>query len=198
MFMFDIETLGVESTTVILSAGIIYFDPDVDDDMSYEELVQRGLFVKFDAGEQIKHYDRTMTKSTLDWWSRQGEYQKQTNFDRDPEHDLTVVDGFAAMHKYINKYMKGRKWDAEIIWARGSLDQMAIDSLALRSGLEPIAPFNRWRDVRTAVDLLTGSTNGYCEISNFSYDDSIKHHPVHDCALDVLMLMRGVPKEESL
>ncbi len=197
MFMFDIETLGVESTTVVLSAGIVYFDPNEDDELSYEDLVARGLFVKFNAKEQVTEYSRTITKSTLDWWGKQGKWQQQTSLDPDADNDLTVVDGFKVLHKYINKYLKGKSWETEIMWARGSLDQMAIDSLANKAGVDPIAPFNRWRDVRTAVDMLTGSTNGYCKVADLDWDKVAKHHPVHDCALDALMLMRGIPEQEN-
>ena len=196
MFMFDIETLGVESTTVVLSAGIVYFDPAADDQLSYEELVERGLFVKSNAKDQVKRLDRTISKSTLDWWSKQGQWQQETNLNP-AEDDLLVEDGFKVLHKYINKYLKGKSWETEIMWARGSLDQMAIDSLANKAGVDVIAPFNRWRDVRTAVDMLTGSTNGYCEVAGLNWDSVAKHHPVHDCALDALMLMRGIPVPDA-
>jgi hypothetical protein len=50
-----------------------------------------------------------------------------------------------------------------------------------------------WRDMRTAVDLLSGGTNGYCDVVHpkFNRADVIKHHPVHDCALDAMMLLYG-------
>ena len=50
-----------------------------------------------------------------------------------------------------------------------------------------------WRDVRTAVDCLYGSSNGYVEVVKDGFDRAavIKHHPVHDCALDAMMLMYG-------
>jgi hypothetical protein len=50
-----------------------------------------------------------------------------------------------------------------------------------------------WRDVRTAVDLMGGGTNGYCDVIHplFERAQVIKHHPVHDCALDAMMLMYG-------
>lgn len=189
MFMFDIETLGIESTTVVLSAGIIYFDPEVDTDLSYLDFVKRGLMVKFDSKDQITRLNRTITKSTIDWWNKQGEYQRKSSMDFDKDHDLAAEDGIKELRKYINYHNKDG--DKMIIWARGSLDQMAIDSLALAAGTEPIADFNKWRDVRTAVDLMTGSTNGYCEVDGITKDEVIKHHPVHDCAYDILMLLRG-------
>lgn len=194
MFMFDIETLGVESTTVILSAGIIHFDPVNDADVTYEELVARGLFVKFNAKDQIKRLDRTMTKSTLDWWGKQGEWQQKTNFVPNAEEDLLAEDGIRVLKKYVNKYNTDGE-DKVIMWARGSLDQMAFDSLCNKAGVESLVNFSRWRDVRTAVDMLTGSTNGYCKVDGLDWDVVAKHHPVHDCALDILMLVRGISEE---
>ena len=197
MFMFDIETLGVESTAVVLSAAIICFDPEKDSDISFRELVERGLLVKFDAKDQVKRLDRTMTKSTLDWWGKQGDYQQKLSFVPDTKRDIVAEDGLQAIRKYINQYHRGADPQTMTIWARGSLDQMAIDSLALKAGVEPIAPFNRWRDVRTAVDLMTDSKNGYCTVRDLNRDEVAKHDPVHDCALDILMLLRGESSEES-
>ena len=197
MFMFDIETLGIESTTVVLSAAIIQFDPEVDTDISFRELVERGLFVKFDAKDQVKRLDRTMTKSTLDWWNKQGEHQQKLSFVPDKDRDMITEDGLMLIRDYINKYHRGADPQTLTIWARGSLDQMAIDSLALKAGIDPIAPFNRWRDVRTAIDLMTDSKNGYWKVEGLNWDEVAKHDPVHDCALDVLMLLRGVSEGES-
>ena len=197
MFMFDIETLGIESTAVVLSAAIICFDPEKDSDISFRELVERGLLVKFDAKDQVKRLDRTMTKSTLDWWGKQGDYQQKLSFVPDASRDLITEDGLQAIRKYINQYHRGADPQTMTIWARGSLDQMAIDSLALKAGVERIAPFNRWRDVRTAVDLMTDSKNGYCTVRDLNRDEVAKHDPVHDCALDILMLLRGESSEES-
>ena len=197
MFMFDIETLGIESTTVILSAAIIYFDPEKDVDVSFKELVDRSLFIKFDAKDQVKRLDRTMTKSTLDWWNKQGEHQQKLSFVPDKDRDMITEDGLMLIRDYINKYHRGADPQTLTIWARGSLDQMAIDSLALKAGIDPIAPFNRWRDVRTAIDLMTDSKNGYCKVRDLNWDEVAKHDPNHDCALDVLMLLRGVSEGES-
>jgi hypothetical protein len=197
MFMFDIETLGIESTAVVLSAAIICFDPEKDSDISFRELVERGLLVKFDAKDQVKRLDRTMTKSTLDWWGKQGSYQQKLSFVPDASRDMISENGIEAIRKYINQYHRGADPQTMTIWARGSLDQMAIDSLALKAGVERIAPFNRWRDVRTAVDLMTDSKNGYCTVRDLNRDEVVKHDPVHDCALDILMLLRGESSEES-
>jgi hypothetical protein len=63
--------------------------------------------------------------------------------------------------------------------------------------MQQITSYAAWRDIRTAVDILTGSTNGYCDVvyDGFDRHEVIKHHPVHDCALDAMMLMYGKSKE---
>jgi hypothetical protein len=186
MFVFDVETLGVESTTVVLSAALVYFDPEKQP--SYQDLLDDALFVKFKAKEQVDA-GRTVSKSTLQWWKDQHEYVRKMALEPSVD-DVSVAEGFKLLHSYMDKYDPDRK---HTIWARGSLDQMAIDSLAVAFDIEEISGYNVWRDVRTAVDCFTGSTNGYCNVEHptFKRHEVIKHHPVHDCALDAMMLMYG-------
>jgi hypothetical protein len=71
---------------------------------------------------------------------------------------------------------------------------MCIDSLCKAVGVDLIAPYFAWRDVRTAVDLITETgKGGYCDITHptFKRHNVIKHHPTHDCALDIMMLLYG-------
>lgn len=185
MFMFDAETLGTESTTVILSAAIVYFD----ENSTYQTLLDDSCFVKLNAKDQIKRLGRTVTKDTLDWWSKQHSYVKGISFDPSSD-DLLAEDSIEIIRGYINKFPNPKR---QVIWARGTLDQSSIDSLARKLNVECIMPFYMWRDVRTAVDVLYGSKNGYCEIvhPDFKKTDVIKHSPVHDCALDVMQLLYG-------
>lgn len=186
MFIFDVETLGVESTAVVLSAALIHFDPALN--QSYQDLLDNACFVKFNAKEQVSA-GRTITKGTLDWWKDQHEYTRSVSFDPKPD-DISVKDGFEQMYTYMSEFSKSQ---TQTMWARGSLDQMVIDSLAKRFDLEPLIRYNNWRDVRTAVDILYGTTEGYCDVEHptFRRHEVIKHHPVHDCALDAMMLMYG-------
>lgn len=103
---------------------------------------------------------------------------------------MLAEDAMKVLHNYMNKFVNATN---QTMWARGSLDQMAIDSLAKKLDMQPITGYNMWRDVRTAVDLLSGSSNGYCDVKHPTFDRAqvIKHHPVHDCALDVMMMLYG-------
>ena len=184
MFMFDIETLGTESTSVVLSASIIHFE--FGEKYTYQELVERALFVKFNASEQVEKYKRVITKESIEWWSKQAELPRKISF-VPKKSDLPALEGIAK----IKKYIKENGGAEQMFWARGSLDQMVIDSLCLAIGEERITQYNNWRDVRTAVDFLSESSkNGYCPVKNFNADlHVIKHIPQNDCALDIMMML---------
>lgn len=186
MFMFDIETLDAESTAVVLSASIIHFE--IGETVTYQELLNRALFVKFDAQQQIE-LKRSVDKGTLQWWAEQHEFVRKVSLTRLAD-DLTPLEGINKIKEYIAQFPE----KDQTFWARGSLDQMCIDSLCKSVKQELIAPYHVWRDVRTAVDLLceTGK-NGYCtvEAPGFERHNVIKHHPTHDCALDIMMLLYG-------
>jgi hypothetical protein len=43
MWMFDVETLGIESNSVILSMALIYFNPE--EKPTYDQLLNNAFFV---------------------------------------------------------------------------------------------------------------------------------------------------------
>ena len=186
MFCFDIETLDLESTAVVLSAAIVYFDPTKE--TSYQELLDRTLFVKFNVSDQIQRLNRTIGKSTAEWWETKPEYIKKVSL-YVSNADVVVEDGYDIIMSYINSYS-----GTHTFWARGNMDDVVFSSLLNKVDKPPIAQYNMWRDVRTAVDLLCETAkDGYCEVAHptFKRHNVIKHHPTHDCALDVMMLLYG-------
>jgi len=184
--MFDVETMGVESTAIVLSASIVFFDADTKVESSpelYWKYVNDACFVKFDAKEQAKKYNRTVTQSTLDWWKKQAEIPRNLAL-KASEEDLSASEGIEKLRNYINSN-GGSK---QLVWARGSLDQVVIDSLCRNLDVESLFMYNMWRDVRTAIDMISGYN--YCGVKNFKQDHhTIKHDPRHDCALDIMMLV---------
>lgn len=184
--MFDIETLGSESTSVVLSASIIHFDHP---NTTYEELLEKACFVKFNAKQQIEQM-RVVETETLEWWNKQHEYVRGVSF-TPKKTDLSSVDGINIIKEYIAKH----GGPDQTFWSRGSLDQMCIDSLCKTFDQELITNYNNWRDIRTALDCLCKTVkNGYVDVNHptFQRHNVIKHHPSHDCALDIMMLLYGV------
>lgn len=184
MFVFDIETLGIESTSVVLSAAIVHFDPS--ESVTYQELLDRALFVKFDAKIQVSN-GRTIDSSTLAWWEKQSSLAKSKSLIPDRNIDVSPEVGLNSLRSYYNNPNIGNK----LVWTRGPLDQIVSESLAKSFKLEPFAPYWAYRDVRTAIDLTKDSNNGYCEVEGFSDSAVVKHDPIHDVAYDALMLLYG-------
>lgn len=167
----------------------VHFDPE--NKTSPQVMKDTAFFVKLDAKDQVKRLGRKMEKSALEWWAKQCENAKVKSF-YPSDIDITLEEGLDALKVWSDKMDPDGKC---IIWARGNLDQLVIDCAEEKLGREHVWPFNRWRDVRTAIDLLRNTTNGYCEVDYPGWDanlEIIKHDPVDDCLLDAMMLQYGV------
>ena len=185
MFCFDLETLSVESDAVVLSAAIVYFDPS--EDLTFDKLINRTLFVKFNAKDQAKRLSRKIDKDTLQWWASLPPYLQDISLNP-KEDDLIAEDAIQKIKDYIKMFPNPEN---QTIWVRGSMDQPIIDSLCKKLSIEPIMRYNNYRDLRTAIDILYGTSNGYCDVEDFDKIVVSKHNPVHDICYDVMMLLKG-------
>lgn len=188
MFMFDSETLGKESNSAILSMACIYFNPD--EKPTPQQLRDSAFFCKFDAGDQINRLNRAIGKTTAIWWSKQCENVRKKSFIRNPDIDEKFEDGYERMREWAKSKNDDKCW----VFARGNLDQLVIDSIEEQLEIKPIFPFSRWRDVRTAIDFLHGTTSGYTKVNYPSFDPQLhitKHNPIDDCIFDIMMLIYG-------
>jgi hypothetical protein len=187
MIIFDVETLGKESNSVILSMAAIYFKPE--DKPTPQELRDNAFFVKLDVADQIKRLNRKVGKTTMQWWSKQCDNVRRKSFNPSSE-DVRFEDGYEAMRQWAKSKNDDKCW----VWARGNLDQLVLDSMEEQLEIDSIWKFARWRDVRTAIDFLYETNRGYCEIDYPGFDPSLhitKHNPIDDCVFDVMMLIYG-------
>lgn len=184
-FMFDVETLGVDSDSIILSAAIVHFTGHE----TMQELIDTGLMVKFDFAEQ-KAMGRTKDADTVAWWNNQGEFQKKASL-YPSKRDVSAEDGIKMLRNYVkDNDPEGKQY----IWARGNLDQIVIESLARQLGVDSIAGYQMYRDVRTFITLMKDTEkNGYCEVPEGMIPEGalVKHEPLHDCVLDIMMMVHG-------
>lgn len=190
MFVFDVETLGKESNTIILSMACVHFDPIQKP--TYKDLFANAFFAKFDVEDQRKRLKRTMSPSTMEWWKKQCLNVKMKSF-RPSVEDVIFEDGYEAMRTWAKQFNEPKS----LVWARGNLDQLVLDSIEEQLGLDPIFPYARWRDVRTAVDIWYNTDTGYVDVEHEDFDPKLhitKHNPIDDCVYDAMMLMYGVSK----
>jgi hypothetical protein len=186
IFILDIETLGVESTSVILSTALLYFDEKQE--YNFDELVSKCCFVKFDANDQIKNYKRTVDKGTIEWWKGQAIETRKLSISPS-ENDVSTEKGIKLLKEYIRDNSVEKK---EICWIRGTIDQTCTESLCRSLGVPPLFEYYQFRDIRTALDLLKETTKrGYCKVPGFDYSKVAKHNPIHDVSLDTMMLLYG-------
>lgn len=187
MIMFDVETLGKKTDSVILSMAAIQFE--AGENKSFEDYCASAFFVKFDVADQVSRLNRKINKSTIEWWQKQCAVARIKSFKPDSSIDVKVEVGYESMRQWASKY-NPKDW----VWARGNLDQLILDAIEEQLDVKPIWHFSRWRDVRTAVDIIYELDKGYCEVNYPGFDPQInvtKHCPVNDCAYDIMQLLYG-------
>ena len=184
MLVLDLETLDVESTAVILSASIVEFT----EGDTWDTLLNKALFVKFDAKEQTRDFKRTVSRETLDWWQNQSDEVRKVSL-LPSSNDVSASEGIQLIKDYIEKYDTSSQ---PIVWARSGFDFMVICSLCNAMNVPHVVKHSRFRDIRTAVDILASNSNGgYCDVNLPGFDKSVvqKHNPIHDICYDALQLL---------
>lgn len=183
MFSVDIETLSQKENAVILSCALTHFSEK--ESLSFEELVEKTCFVKFNAKEQVEKYNRKVSKSTLEWWKRQSDIAKEVSLIPN-KNDKSVFEGVDILREYVRKYSTGK----ELVFCRGSLDQFVLFDLFEQLQIPQLFEYYQFRDYRTAIECLKeNAEKGFCPIPNLDMNKVIPHHPVHDNCRDIMMLL---------
>lgn len=185
-FFYDIETLGTGENSVILSAAILPIDFAID--FTFEECLKLTAFVKFDVQDQVNNHGRKIELDTLNWWGKQDASVKLKSFKPNPELDMPFQKGMDQIRGVFSFFGCDKN---STIWTRGTLDSVATEHAFKSLGLTSPYPYYRVRDVRTAIDILYGSDNGYCKTS-LAMPGLTKHDPVHDVSEDAVMLRYGI------
>lgn len=191
MFCLDIETVGLESTSAVLSLAMAHYDPA--DPLDYQKILDNVFFSKLDLQIQLKTFGRTYEQATLDWWRKQSAAAKACSL-VPSDADMHPKQAIQDLRKWFNSFPDAKK---QLVWVRGSLDQPVVESLFRALKEEPLVMYNAWRDVRTALDCFyPDSTNGYVEVDpkkclNYDYYAVIKHDPRHDVVFDLCQLFGG-------
>ena len=182
--MLDLETLGTDPDAVVLSIACVPFFLEVH--TYFSELVLSGFCVKLDVKEQVKTYNRSIEDNVMKWWKT----QPKEVFDsmvRPAPGDMSLKDGLTHLNKFVTG-VKGYQFNQSYVWSRGNnFDFPILKSLYQACGIG--VPYNDWRvrDVRTAIDIMAGTSDGQYRLQ-FSGDGFIAHNPLHDAAMDAARL----------
>jgi len=139
--MVDLETMGTETDTQVLSIGAVRFRLDTVDDIRTIMDPDRSFYARLDLEDQGSK-GRTTSADTLKWWASQSRKARAV-FAEDPED----VEG--TLKRFI-KFCKG----ARRIWGNGNMfDNAIMRSICKDYDLEyPVVYWNDL-DVRTLTRL---------------------------------------------
>ncbi|MDD5150844.1 MAG: 3'-5' exoribonuclease [Flavobacterium sp.] len=180
----DIETLGVTPDSVVLSLALIPFT--FEEKCTYDDLISRGFYIKFNPIEQIK-VGRITDYDTIQWWNRQNDEAKLII--KPSVNDVSVTEGLIL----LNDFIKSSKYDYKesYSWSRGQDFDFPI-IMHLYRQFKIKYPLNSWkhRDIRTYIDILSGSKNGYFEMNDIDHSKIIKHNALSDTAMDIIRMKK--------
>jgi hypothetical protein len=184
--IYDFETLSQNRLKgAVVSLAVMKYDPSrfvSVDPYKFLELVGNCRTIKFDVAEQVKKYNRTISKDTLAWWEKQGaQAQKQL---RPSKADQSI--------DKLYQFLIDTATNTEIgkVFTRGNtFDPMFLESVL--ADVKQVDPFSWWkiRDTRSYIEGLSfGSDLKNTFMPPECEKDFIHHDPAHDIALDVMRM----------
>jgi exodeoxyribonuclease VIII len=148
-FMVDLETLDTGSDALVLSVGIVAFDPNTGETGAefYIELNSENCM-----GEQ-EFCDRTISTATKKWWSEQS-----------PEARMLFHEGFGNRVNYLHDGLRdisnfvwgvsGKDTDNVKMWGNGAaFDNVILRNLYAAADMNPPWKFYNDRCFRTLKNL---------------------------------------------
>jgi len=185
----DFESLSTDPRAALLSVGLLAFDAEKIDASNYQSefdtFVASGLQIKLLMKNQAAEYHRVVSSDTVDWWASQGDTASQILIPSNDDVDLK------NMIPLLNQYIKKSGYNGKC-YTRGMIDSTWIQTLARDLQQEVAIKWWEYRDVRTLIDVLSCSTNGYLP-RRFAFNPKglVKHNSIHDCALDVIQMHKA-------
>ena len=185
VMVMDAESLGTKDSAVVLSYGMVITDPSVE--KTFEEIYRDDtLYIKLSIKDQVSK-GRTIDKSTLEWWKKQG---AEASHVLSPSKDDVTVEAALSM---IDNFMSQKNFNPKqsTSWSRGLIDHRWLEDMCKMVGRNSLVPFWMPREIRTQIDCLKGTKNGYIPEIREPLENSgvlIKHHAAHDTILDYLQL----------
>jgi hypothetical protein len=184
--IYDFETLSQNQIRgVVLSFAMLPFAPSrfTNPELSYtyEELLSKTKFIKFNVEEQVKKYDRKIEKKTLEWWSQQGDLAKKQLKPSSEDQSISELYSFFVLNKPVN---------LDTVYTRGNtFDPVFFQHIIEQTG--NTMPYDWWmdRDTRSLIDGLSWGSGMKNSFMPPNCEDKFVHHdPCHDIVLDVMRL----------
>lgn len=160
--MLDIETLGTDSNSIVVSISAVMFD-----------LATGEIGETFEAGLKLKEQlpkGAVLDPDTVMWWLKQPKeaQQKLTALSSEP-----IGNALNRLNSWLITYVE--QLNSCRLWGNGAVfDNVIVRNLYKRHDLDFVVPFWCDNDVRTLVSLAGIDTRDYVF-------EGTKHYGVDDC-----------------
>lgn len=182
--IYDFETLSQDPVNgVVVSFAMLNYRESrfVDDPYTYQELVDKSFYMKFDVEDQVKNYNRVIEKSTLEWWGKQSKEAQSKLAPSSDDMSISELYGFFTVNRATNM--------RRVYTRRNTFDPIFMTSLMKATGKPE--PYDWW-DVRDTISYIDGLSYGVDLKNNFIPDGLeehfVAHDPRHDISMDVMRL----------
>lgn len=166
--MIDIETLGRDSFSPLVSIGAIEFKPEEN------KALGREFYQVVDLKEAVIGYG--IDAETLKWWMQQPEKAREVF----KEHGQPVQSTLIMLSQFIHQTTKG---DDFRVWARGDLDFNILEQKFKLCTVDIPWKYNQKRDSRTFIEELID----FCPC--FQEENDNEHNALSDAIYEALKVM---------
>jgi hypothetical protein len=182
--IFDFETLSQDPVDgVVISMAMMSYNAArfADNPYTYQELLDKCHYIKFNVEDQVKNYNRKIQKDTLEWWSKQNKTAQEKLAPSADDVSISELYSFFVLNKATN--MK------KVYTRRNTFDPVFMSSLMKATGNpEPYA----WWDVRDTISYIEGLVYPEEIKTNFipeGLDEHfVAHDPSHDITMDIMRI----------
>lgn len=180
----DLETLAAGSDAPILSLGLTVGRYD-DTGMTFQKLVETGLYLKFDLKEQLAKGRKTSNR-VVKWWYEQTPEARKILIP-DPVRDVSL---YHAPH-YIKKFFEDKGLDIKKVdlYDRNSFDLSKLQYLVEEDLNEDVFwNYRHMFDIPTMIRVLGFDRYAGVQVSDFP--GAVYHNALHDAAVDHMRIMK--------
>ncbi len=188
-YFIDMETLGTREDSIVMSIGTL-FVPDGEEFSNLDTIKNKyGKLYILDIEDEEDSYGRTMDVSTIKWWLNQNpdilREQLESKYSITMENAIDEI----LMDLHNNDFFTTRI--DNYIWSRGLFEAKLWESMTRDLERTQKIMYWRWRDTRTACDVVGNDPNGGIK----AIDGIASHNPLDDCVLDYMRLLKlGIVK----
>ena len=155
--MIDLETLDTVSSTVVLSCGMVEFDPNT------KKVDTKGGITLYPSIQEQLDTGRTISESTFIWWMKQGDLAKADWLNA---RRLSLSDFGAELRKWFDFHQDLK------VWGNGSIFDIAILEHMLDHTRIPWKFYNI-RDTRTLWDVHPFDSSKKGDVAHTALQDAI-------------------------